>query len=76
MTNTNEPTQKQTEETTKEFSKVAGEAVRAEFSGSFLFVFGSEIACLRIYYANRFNKTARVNHTAEYGWYYTHETMF
>jgi hypothetical protein len=61
---------------TKMFSDFAGEKIRIDFIGNTIYVFGSELACLRIFYRYRDSKGAQVKRSPNLDtWYYSHETL-
>lgn len=63
------------ERTTSMFKDYAREQVRVEFIGSYLYVFGSELACLRIFHRYCNSEEARVERSVNLGtWFYSHKT--
>jgi hypothetical protein len=62
---------------TKMFSDIAKEEIRIDFIGNAIYVFGSELACLRIFYKYRYTKTARVEYSKNLNtWCFSYETPF
>lgn len=61
--------------TTRDFSAIADEPVTVEFIGGAVYVFGSELACLRVFYKYRRTPGACIGHSPNRRtWYYCHDT--
>ena len=59
------------------FSGFAKEEVKIDFIGGALYVFGSELACLRIFYKYRYTKSAVAGYSKNRNtWYFSYETPF
>jgi hypothetical protein len=57
------PTAAQIEGVIQEYSRIAQEPITVEFIGGWFYIFGSELACLRIFYKQRQCKTAKVEYS-------------
>ena len=68
----NQPTAQKLAEIASQFSPIAKEQVTAEFVGGSLYIFGSEIACLRLSIHYRHHPKARAEYSENLKtWFFT-----
>jgi len=68
--------EEQLKRTTNVFSNYAKEQVRVEIIEDYLYVFGSELACLRIFYKCYDMEEARVEQSINLNsWFYSQKTV-
>jgi len=68
-----EPTKAQIERVTRDYGQICKETVKVKFIKGAMYVFGSELACLRLHYKMT---TGRVGYSENLSnWYYSKEII-
>jgi hypothetical protein len=69
------PTEEQTKRIAREYKEIAGDVVEVEFIGDAMYVFSSEIGCLRLY--KKFNGCGNVKFSINRNtWFYVKELEY